>query len=408
MANISNYSKSNQIDIAKLTIGKPNRDGSDIKTIDITQLLDQFIIYEDLLQNSISAKLIFRDQVNLVGTLPIVGGEIVTLKYRTPIYDDYVTQEFRVGQVGDRVISNDSSNIQMNQLFLCTPEVWWAVNNDINSAFKGTYTDIITKLFSEIGSTKKIVETEDSVGINTYVAPSLNVFKAIKFCAGRANTKSSSPLFFWEGIKGYHIKSLKAIYDTEVKKTIYIEDRSIAGINNDAEKVFNSVYSYEYLASNDRLTQFQKAAFSDVNVMVDLTNARIVKVNNTYENTADTLGIKLGKFKLNDDAKLIRDKDDVYMSYRNDLSHLTEFTKNSNFVMMDNLCILVNIPGDSGIEPGDIIYMDVPSKEGVDITNEKLSSGKWLVRSIKSLITKTTYSQVCEIVKDSFEIDVRE
>lgn len=407
MPNISNYDKSNQIEIIQLTIKKPTSSNTG-ELVDITQLMDQFIIYEDLLQNSISARLIFRDQVNLVGTLPIVGGEEIQIKYRTPIYSDFIDLTFIVSQVGERVINNDSTNIQMNQLLLCTPEVWWAVNNDMNAAYKGTYSDIIKRLLSDSGTKKKLVDDEQSVGINEYVAPSLSFFKAIRFCAGRANTKSSSPLMFWETNFGYHMKSLKAIYDTEPVKNIYIEDRSISGINNDAEKVFNSVYSYNYLPSNNRLYQFEQCAFSDVNVMVDLTNARIIKVNNTYENTVDKLGIKLNKYPLNDDAKSIRDKDDVYMPYRKDLSHLTAFTKNSNMVLMDNVSLMINIPGDSGLKTGDIIHLDIPSKVGTEITTEKHTSGKWLVRSIKHLIMKTEYSQVCEITKDSFDAQVRE
>lgn len=407
MPNISNYDKANQIEIIQLTIKKPTASNTG-DLLDMTQLLDQFIIYEDLLQNSISARLIFRDQVNLVGTLPIVGGEEITIKFKTPIYSDYVEQTFIVSQVGERIISNDSTNIQMNQLLLCTPEVWWAVNNDMNAVYKGTYSDIIKRLIADSGTKKKFIDEEQSIGINSYVAPSLSIFKAIKFCSGRANTKSSSPLIFWETNFGYHMKSLKSIYDTEPVKTIFIEDRTIAGINNDAEKVFNSVYSYNYLPSNNRLSQFERCGFSDVNIMVDLTNARIIKVNNTYDNTFDKLGIKLNKYPLNDDAKSIRDKDDVYMPYRKDLSHMTAFTKESNMVLMDNIALLINIPGDSGLKVGDIIKLDVPSKVGTEITKEAHTSGKWLVRSIKHLIKKTEYSQVCEITKDSFDAQVRE
>lgn len=407
MTNLSNYDKSNQIEIVHLTIKKPTASNVN-DVLDITALMDQFIIYEDMLQNSISARLIYRDQVNLIGTLPIVGGEEINIKFKTPIYSDYIDLTFIVNQIGERVISNDSANIQMNQLILCTPEVWWAVNNDMNAAYKGTYSDIIKKLVSDIGTKKKLVDEEQSIGINEYVAPSLSAFKAIKFCSSRANTKSSSPLFFWESNFGYHMKSLKSIYDTEPVKTVYIEDRSISGINANADKVFNTVYSYNYPPSNNRLRQFEQCAFSDVNVMVDLTNARIIKVNNTYENTTETLGIKLGKFALNDDAKSIRDKDDVYMSYRKDLSHLTSFTKESNITLMDNVALIINVPGDSGLKTGDIIYLDVPSRVGTEITKEKHLSGKWLVRSIKHLIMKTEYSQVCEITKDSFDAQVRE
>lgn len=401
MSNVSLYDKNAQIDLQYITIRKP-----DSKPVDITQVMEQFIIYEDMFQTATSARLIFRDQVNLVGTLPIVGGETVVIKFKTPIYEKYLTLEFIVYQVGERDFALGADNIQFNQLYLCTPEVWWAANNDSSSAYKGTYTNIIDSILKETGTKKDFTNKEESVGLVDYVAPNWNPFKCIKFCAGRANSKTMSPMFFWESTNGYNLQSLKELYRAKYEKIIYIEDRNVFGANSDGEKVFNSVYSFDYLASNNRLQQYTDGAFGIDYVMVDFTNKRMIHTSNSYDQVFHAQDIKLNKFPLNDDAKLIRNRD-IYSPYRADLSHLSQFTKNSNISLMDNLRLMVNIPGDSELRTGQVVWLDVPSKAALTIGNEEHSSGKWLTRSIKHLITKNTYSMICEITKDSFDSDVR-
>lgn len=399
---ISAYDRNNQIELQGVTIQKP---GSS-EVLDITALAEQIIIYEDMFQAAISARLIIRDQVNLVGSYPIVGGESVRIKFKTPIYDDYVDQTFIVYALGDRDLSDGQDNIQVNQLMLCTPEVWWSANNNAESAYQGRYSDIITRILSETGTKKSFKNKEDSVGVVSYVAPSTNHFQAIKFCASRANTNTVSPMFFWETLQGYNLKSLKELYRATYDKFIYIEDRNVAGAELDANKAFNTVFSWEYLESNNRLEQFSMNAFSVDYISVDFVNKRILKTVNSYDKLFHENDIKLNKFPLNDDAKSIRNKD-TYSPYRQDLSHLSGYNRTASLALMDNLKVLVNIPGDSKLQTGSVVWLEIPSKVGLNIGTEELSSGKWMIRSIKHLITKTTYSMVCELTKDSFDSDVR-
>jgi hypothetical protein len=140
-------------------------------------------------------------------------------------------------------------------------------------------------------------------------------------------------------------------------------------------------------------------------MLVDFTNKRIVKQRNSYDNLFNRDDIKLNKFPLNDPAASFR-ANSGYTPYHADLSHLSQFNRNANLVMMDNLKLIVNIPGDSNLKAGDIVWLDVPAKVGLNIGKEAHSSGKWLVRSLKHLITKTTFSTVCELTKDSFDSDV--
>jgi hypothetical protein len=94
-----------------------------------------------------------------------------------------------------------------------------------------------------------------------------------------------------------------------------------------------------------------------------------------------------------------------YIPWRADNSHLTAYNRLANLSMMANTKLTVNIPGDSNIRVGDVFWLDIPSRSGVGVDTEKLSSGKWLYRSAKHLITKNTYSIVAELTKDSFDVD---
>lgn len=393
------YDSGNQIEIQTLTLKKPS--GSVV--LDISALLEQIIIYEDLFQTALSADLIITDQVNLVGTFPIVGGETVSIKYKTPIYAEVINQDFIVYGVDDRGMGNDTGNIQVSHLKLCTPEVWWAANNDASAGYTGTYSDIIERIVKSTG-TKKTLTKETSVGVVNYVAPSCNIFKAIKFCSGRANSQSMSPMFFWETPMGYQFKSLKEMYRTDYNKILYIGSRNQAE-QGDPDRMFNTVYDFDYGAGNNRLQQYSDNAFGASNYSVDLNNKRISKAVNTYDDVFSVKDIKLNKYPLNDPMKDSRSLTG-YIPWRADQSHLNAYTRLANLSMMANLNILVSIPGDSALKTGDIVWLEIPSRSGFGVDIEKYSSGKWLLRSIKHLITKTTYSMTCELTKDSFDADV--
>lgn len=397
---LSGYNKNNQIEILELSLKK----STNVGTIDILPVMDQIILYEDFIsQLPISARLIFRDQVNLVGSLPIVGGETITVKFRTPVYTDVTTLEFVVYAIGDRGMPNSTENIQINELKLCTPEVWKAANTEVSSYYHGTYTDIISKILAEVQTTKKI-DKEESMGIVDFAGPGFNTFQAIRFCTSRSNTKTASPMFFWETTKGYRIKSLKEVYRGPQNKFLYIEDRAVAGVDKDADKVFNTCYSFDYLESNNRLQQYQDSAFGSDNYSVDFTNARIIKNRTSYKDVFHAQDIKLNKFELPDPMENFRSKED-YIPYRSDLSHRDAFNRRSTLSTMDNLKLMVSIPGDSQLQAGDIVWLEIPARVGLSVGSEPLSSGKWLVRSMKHLITKRTYSQICELTKDSFDAD---
>lgn len=399
-----NANTTQQIEISKLTITKPDYPND---PIDLMNIMEEFIIHEDLMQSSLSAKLVLKDQINLVGVLPIIGGERITFKYKTPIYSEYNEVDFIVYKVGERPVSNDTSNIQVSTLFLCTPEMWWAVNNDVSLGIRGSYDEIINKLIKLVPNSTKNYETEKAIGVYTYTVPNINIFRAISFCSTRAFSEQSSPFLFWETPKGYLFKSIRTLYDTAAVKSLYVGDRSMYGQDDDPEKLFNTVHTYEYLESNDRLRQNNSKDFGGKFFLLDISTASLDVRNYDYSTSFDKNPIHLEGFQLNDDTKSIRNKTGI-INNNPDGSHEIEWLRNSTIDLMRNVRFLVSIPGDSELKTGDTVWFDVPSKIGHENDSEKLTSGKFVVTSIKHLIQKETYTQVLEINKDSFAVQARQ
>lgn len=394
------YDSNNQIEIQTLTLKKP----TGTVVLDISAIMQQIIIYEDMFQASLSADLFIADQVNLVGTFPIIGGETVSITYKTPFYTDVISLDFIIYGVGDRGINNDTGNIQVSHLKLCTPEIWWAANNDSSAGYTGTYSDIIARIIQSTGTKKKFLNQESSVGVVNYVGPSCNIFASIKFCASRANTQMQSPMFFWESPAGYNLRSLKEAYRADYSKYIYLGARNQAD-QGDADRLFNTAYDFDYEEGNNRLKQYTAGAFGATNFTVDLNNKTLSKTVNTYDDVFNAKDIKLNKYPISDPMKASRSLTG-YIPWRADQSHNSAYVRKANLSMMDNLKMMVNIPGDTALKAGDVVWLEVPSRSGLGVDSEKFSSGKWLLRSIKHLITKQTYSMTCELTKDSFDADV--
>ena len=55
---------------------------------DLTNFIVELNLYEDLYSPFMFGDLLIADAVNLISRLPIIGTEILTVKLRSPIYED--------------------------------------------------------------------------------------------------------------------------------------------------------------------------------------------------------------------------------------------------------------------------------------------------------------------------------
>jgi len=130
--------------------------------LDLKPFLMEFHLYEDIFSPTLSGSVIIRDSLNLIGKLPIVGDEVLTVDIQTPWgelggYDannigkfdpiNKIQKSFSVYAIKDRKLNNDRE--QYYQLFFCSLEA--STDNVVKlcQKYEGTTDEIAAKIFED-------------------------------------------------------------------------------------------------------------------------------------------------------------------------------------------------------------------------------------------------------------------
>lgn len=399
------FSQFNQIDIIRIDIYRET--WTQDQYIEITPMIEEMNIFEDVLESpSITATLLLADPVNIPDSLPIVGGERIGIRFKTPSYEDEEFLEFVIYKVGPRIIPKENTRHQLYSLFLCTVDRYVDSYTDVSQAFNGTYGDIVNKTLNILKSTKN-VDVDDTTSIQKFVAPYWSPLKICQWCAKRSVGTTFEPYVFYETLDGYNFKSLKTLYAQTPYDRFFIEPKKTIGMSTDIQKLFRTLIDFEYLESNDKLVQNSEGILGSTVYKLDVTDKTITKSVYDYTDMFSiTDSLKLEAYELYDDIGKDKRNKAFFMLSRVDNSDLGLYYRKMIMGLMGSYRMRVMIQGDSSIRAGMVINLDVPARRTAIDNTEQLTSGKWFVKSLRHILKRNAYFTVLEIVKDSYPIDV--
>jgi len=218
------------VDTCKLTL-------SSGVELDISGVLLEVQLYEDIDTPSVTGTVSFVNTDGLSNSGPIIGQEYLKLKIRTPTFEkekniiDFTENVLHVTNVTVSQLGNKGELILMNVI---TSE---AVRNQgavVSRSVEGTYDQFVeTLLKSDLKCTKKL-DIEASAGLRKYVLPNTNPFDLIKIFRRKAvSFATNSPTYvFFENFRGYHFKTLEKMYEQDPVMT-YFESSFGADIGPD-------------------------------------------------------------------------------------------------------------------------------------------------------------------------------
>ncbi|AXF41524.1 hypothetical protein SHAb15599_00172 [Acinetobacter phage SH-Ab 15599] len=369
---------------------------------DIRDFVFELAIHEDMFSPTIFGTIVMHDLINLPESFPLVGGELIDVRFRTPVYQDTQLITLCVAKVGDR-LETDQTNKQIYTLYLITQDRYRDFKLNISKAYDGTYDAIVEMLLKDLGSTTSL--TKDTANYNqTFVCPYYSPLQACKWISGRAYGVKTDPFLFWETMDGYQFRSLHNVYSQEPYTRLYIEP---SRVSDDGDRAWRRVQKYEYCKSADRMKQIQNGAWG-VNLILLNADSRIVETQQyDYRTLSGTENFaKIDEFPLYPETDQNFFRMD-FMYTRADMSHEGEVYRNMLIGLMDFYKIKVIVPGDSGYKAGQIIEMAVPDLSSSNVQNETLTSGRWLITSLRHLIKGNNYSCALELCKDSYAVDVQ-
>lgn len=298
------------------------------KTLDITQLVLEFSIYESINNPYILGEIIIEDTTaNLLANLPIQGRELITLSLKTETFSDTVYKyELNVSGIDVRIISGRQQVYKLNLISYAG-----LVNEGIriSGVLEGTADEVVKKILTENLKIEKKIDAESSRFRQRWLPSLKRPFDFIYQLApitvsGSAkddkggtseerasaggegstalNTENLSKLsgsagyVFFETHDKYVFKSLDALADDgsgswggEKVKYVY-EYSTIANSEGQENKNHLKILDYTFVNELDILKQLRQGLYSTMCIFFDVNSCQyeenIFKMEDTFDQMA--------------------------------------------------------------------------------------------------------------------------
>ncbi len=169
-------------------------------------------IHESIFSNAISGEILMFDTDNLITNFPIIGQETLSIKFKTPNFEEdenhfnFTEHKFAVFGVGLSTDASHGSNVHI--LKFCSPELLKNLQTRVSRSYTQSISDTVGDLLTNtkyVGTTKKII-TEPTTGIRKYVCPNHHPYTIVNHLLNQSVSKETgSPhyLFFENTLSKY-------------------------------------------------------------------------------------------------------------------------------------------------------------------------------------------------------------
>lgn len=422
------------------------------ETGDISNIVAEFNIYEDIFSSVLKADILVQDAEGLPEAFPIVGDETINIQFKTDSSTDQVKLKFRVYTLADRVVAKEREHQYV--LHAVSEEMFDNLLDYTNNYFVGKKpNEIVQAVFDEyLNKGGKKLEVETCINKFSATGARHHPFAFINLIATEAQSEEfpdSSFYIFYEDHIGFKFKSLNKLFNADPVEKYYLADPS-AGDTMAKDKGDIRQYQIITALSFERSFDIMKGLTGG---MLDTTVAYIDPIMKKYEESTfkyiadfDKLSNipgsgggkpilpKEGKFastKGNSHMRMIATdfNDEGTQDFTGRISEGTDPHKyhsskrwkwyHNGLALLQSLHqygINITVPGNSNIKCGDIVNIFIPENSPVETDDAvkylKLfgqEKAKFLVTAVLHNYKRTTgdYFTTIQGVKQSLDVDIK-
>lgn len=297
------------------------------RVLDITNLVYEINIYENIYVNTIAGTIDVLDSNDLPQFFPLIGEETIELELQLPGSDDSSVlnlKNYRIYKISDREIR--SNKIQSYKLWFISKE---AITNTEQSICKlwnqKSAKSIVSDAFTILGSDKKI-EIENTQGIFNYISTNLNPLQVINYIGSHKSinvNKLSDYVFFQKLDKKEGSKFVFKSMSSLASETPVIEF-SYNPVTLKSQKTSVKPYNIENIDFKKGFNVLEnkvKGLYNQTFVYYDLLRKRYVVQKNSYEDI----------FKETENVKIDGKGNSIIGKNPNTFSEYTKFIWASEF-----------------------------------------------------------------------------
>lgn len=425
------------------------------QAIDLESITVEFSVYQSLFEHYLQCDLVINDSLGLINTLnPIKdgvtqggfsGGDLLVVSYRSNDESlPYKNHLFSLYEMTDRKRIEENSEayffsgISVEAYGASSQKISRAYGgsggNDISSMVKSItnefiYNNSIKDLHRAVREAVKFrIEKQNvfdpTVGNHNFVLPNLAVDDAIDFLCKEADNDNHIPYFlFYENSKGFNFKDLGSLVSQEPKEKYSYVPSNFTGVYKDKKKEeyteATNIRSFDVIKQGDFLENMESGMFQSRNIYIDFLkkNKReiVYKYDDYFSKFKKLQNLKIAGGETKGDpvvrmftSRLGHDSDAIFSGESPNPKRSVEYVGQAEgyFSHIFNTQLEVVLPGDSELDVGDVIELNIPPATNVlDQVNvgDKYLSGKYLITKIRNkfLDDSEAMSTIIECVKDT-------
>jgi hypothetical protein len=417
--------------------------------IDLTPLLVEFSLFEDIHSATISGNLVVSDSLGLLSNFRVNGTEFIQISLRKFLQDNNpINRTFRVFKISNRTV-NASNAYEVYTLNFCSEEFLFSEQYRISKGYKNTkISDIITDILTnyvKVGISKtKNIYIESTQGVYDFVLPNKKIFETINWLSTYAQPVNNvgADMLFYENNYGYFFNSLQTLYEQPEYQTYFYNPKNIS--TEISDQIIN-VTDFEVLDFFDTLSGINNGIFANKTITFDvLTRTKLTNnmfsyddyvskskhlnsypITNNYQNrrgdtmyqVMDGVDLEMGALRMatgNQKEKMnsyVMNSKGGANNVANDI-FIETYLKNrvAQIGLINYTRIKIVVPGDPSVTIGKTVNFKtfatnpaVYSPGGVQRVYDPFYSGKYLVTACRHIVTapRGTYITVLELSKES-------
>ena len=269
----------------------------------LTDKILKIFVSESMESFGVTGWLEMIDTANLIRNGPIVGQELLYMKFETAgstdagldkFGVDFVKQPLAIHKIDSIDELKTSSGGRAPQaltyrLHFCSPELLRNDRVKISQTMQGSYSDIIKQILKDHLKTTKTVKLQETTDLKQLIIPEMNPFRAIDWLTRsselqRASSSKVNPFsgraadfYFYETTRGY--KFLPAMHEPEYEIILALGN---APATQRYSNQMSTSITYEYTASADTLDSIGTGIWGSQQIAHDQFNKSVKRYQCSY------------------------------------------------------------------------------------------------------------------------------
>ena len=439
------YRGAGDIEIQKMVLVAPRG-----TSFDIGPMVIEFNVFQDLFQPHLTCEIVMNDSQNLLGSLGtnedddegngFTGNEILFVSYKTKSEElEFVNHAFVLHEIGRRIRIDEHNEtytlngISVEALRTKTTNLSRAVGRGAGKEIYKIAEDLVKEFYVSneskafYNSYKSVFKhgvnkkstVDKTVGRHKFITPNINVDETMLLLCTQADNDKHIPLYtFFEDANGYNFRDVNELVKQETKATYkYLPSNVPIG---DKYLDPNNITSYTIIRQTSYLKGALDGLFSARVYNIDLLRKKKKEIVYSYDQTESKFSkLQSAKLQSNITGDVMQymftsrtghaDSGSVFSSENPAPKKLNAFAaaKKSYYRHIFNMVLEVTVPGDSTLNVGDVVFLNIPSssnKKEVERDGDKYLSGKYIITKLRQKMRGKTgdgFVSIFECAKDT-------